>query len=260
MSRWPRQHLRPSDLTVIRGSHLEVKGPAHLCIGLSEATSLLQITGVSLERKTWMQEAEGGGECDISAPRPPQERASKPGVSRVFERGRAVKTFSLFRTAAGEREPLESFYLPAKGARAFFLPPWLQGTAGIRARPSAALMCGQRLTKPTHGCAQLPGPQCQGDPAGAGRWRNKDVEPCLSSEDSGTRTRSAARGPLRPLTGSGRGPWTAPARPGHAGRGRFRGGEEQRAGRGSSWPDALLGRGLKCRRRLEPSVISRSKS
>lgn len=70
---------------------MEVKGPAHLCIGLSEATSLLQITGVSLERKTWMQEAEGGGECDISAPHPPQERASKPGVSRVFERGEGGK-------------------------------------------------------------------------------------------------------------------------------------------------------------------------
>lgn len=200
--------------------------------------------------------------ASVTSQRPVPHRNVPPslGFPGYSKEGRAVKMFSLFRTAAGEREPLESFYLPAKGAQAFFLPPWLQGTAGIRARPSAALTCGQRLTKPTHGCAQLPGPQCQGDPAGAGRWRNKDVEPCLSSEASGTRTRSAARGPLGPLTGSGRGPWTAPARPGHAGRGRFRGGEEQRAGRGSSWPDALLGRGLKCRRRLEPSVISRSKS
>lgn len=179
-----------------------------------------------------------------------------PGYSKE---GRAVKTFSLFRTAAGEREPLESFYLPAKGARAFFLPPWLQGTAGIRARPSAALTCGQRLTTPTHGCAPLPGPQCQGDPAGAGRWRNR--RGALSElRGLGHTDALGSAWPTPAATGSGRGPWTAPARPSHAGRGRFRGGNEQRAGRGSSWPDALLGRGLKCRRRLEPSVISRSKS
>lgn len=199
--------------------------------------------------------------ASVTSQRPVPHRNVPPslGFPGYSKEGRAVKTFSLFRTAAGEREPLESFYLPAKGARAFFLPPWLQGTAGIRARPSAALTCGQRLTKPTHGCAQLPGPQCQGDPAGAGRWWNRRG---ALSELRGLR-HTAALGsawPLWLLTRSGRGPWTAPARPGHAGRGRFRGGEEQRAGRGSSWPDALLGRGLKCRRRLEPSVISRSKS
>lgn len=199
--------------------------------------------------------------ASVTSQRPVPHRNVPPslGFPGYLKEGRAVKTFSLFRTAAGEREPLESFYLPAKEARAFFLPPWLQGTAGIRARPSAALTCGQRLTKPTHGCAQPPGPQCQGDPAGAGRWRNRHG---ALSELRGLRHTDAlgSTWPLRPLTGSGRGPWTAPARPGHAGRGRLRGGNEQRAGRGSSWPDALLGRGLKCRRRLEPSVISRSKS
>lgn len=135
--------------------------------------------------------------ASVTSQRPVPHRNVPPslGFPRYLKEGRAVKTFSLFRTVAGEREPLESFYLPAKGARAFFLLPWLHGTAGIRARPSAALTCGQHLTKPTHGCAQLPGPQCQGDSAGAGRWRNKDMEPCLSSEDSGTRMRSAARGP-----------------------------------------------------------------
>lgn len=113
--------------------------------------------------------------ASVTSQRPVPHRNVPPslGFPGYLKEGRAVKTFSLFRTAAGEREPLESFYLPAKGARAFFLPPWLQGTAGIRARPSAALTCGQRLTKPTHGCAPLPGPQCQGDPAGAGRWRNR---------------------------------------------------------------------------------------
>lgn len=78
--------------------------------------------------------------------------------SGIGKEGRAGKTFSLFRTEAGERKPLEPFYLPAKGARAFFLPLWLQDPAGIRARPSAALTCGQRLTKPTHGSPVPGGP------------------------------------------------------------------------------------------------------